>query len=94
VQQFGVGFENVDVDAATGLGVWVARIPGDADSVAELALLQLLAIVGRLDETREAPRNRRCHLTRTQTTGAGCPDRWPAPTRIHSGKITVSVRTA
>jgi lactate dehydrogenase-like 2-hydroxyacid dehydrogenase len=55
VQQFGVGFENVDVDAATGLGVWVARIPGDADSVAELALLQLLAIVGRLDETREAP---------------------------------------
>lgn len=58
MQQFGVGFENVDVDAATGLSVWVARIPGDAggnaNSVAELALLQLLVLVGRLDETREA----------------------------------------
>lgn len=63
VQQFGVGLEKVDVPAATELGVWVARIPGDvggnADSVAELAVLQLLALVRRLDETREALRNRR-----------------------------------
>jgi phosphoglycerate dehydrogenase-like enzyme len=63
VQQFGVGLEKVDVTAATELGVWVARIPGDAggnaDSVAELALLQLLALVRRLDETREALWNRR-----------------------------------
>jgi phosphoglycerate dehydrogenase-like enzyme len=63
VQQFGVGLEKIDVMAATELGVWVARIPGDAganaDSVAELAVLQLLAIVRRLDETREALWNRR-----------------------------------
>src|SRR5487761_1202696 len=63
VQQFGVGLESVDVQAATDLGVWVARIPGDAggnaDSVAELALLQMLAITRRLDEAREALWNRR-----------------------------------
>ncbi len=63
VQQFGVGLEKVDVQAATQQGVWVARIPGDAggnaDSVAELAVLQLLALVRRLDETREALWNRR-----------------------------------
>jgi len=63
VQQFGVGLEKVDVQAATELGVWVARIPGDAggnaESVAELAMLQLLALTRRLDETREALWNRR-----------------------------------
>ena len=63
IQQFGVGLEKVDVAAATELGVWVARIPGDAggnaDSVAELALLHVLALVRRLDEAREALWNRR-----------------------------------
>jgi len=63
VQQFGVGLEKIDVAAATEQGVWVARIPGaaggNADSVAELAMLQLLALVRRLDETREALWNRR-----------------------------------
>lgn len=66
VQQFGVGLEKVDVAAATELGVWVARIPGDvsgnADSVAELAVLQLLALVRRLDETRQALTSRRWEL--------------------------------
>jgi lactate dehydrogenase-like 2-hydroxyacid dehydrogenase len=94
VQQFRVGLEKVDLEAATQQGVWVARIPGNADSVAELALLQLLALVRRLDETTETPWNRRCRLVCIQTTGPGCSDRWPAPTRIHSSKITVSVRTA
>lgn len=63
VQQFGVGLEKVDVAAATELGVWVARIPGDAggnaDSVAELALLHLLALTKRLDEARAALTERR-----------------------------------
>src|SRR5579859_3408874 len=63
VQQFGVGLEKVDVAAATELGVWVSRIPGDAggnaDSVAELAVLQMLALTRRLDEAREALWNRR-----------------------------------
>lgn len=58
VQQFGVGLERVDVGRATELGVWVARVPGhvggNADSVAELALLLLLALVKRLDEARAA----------------------------------------
>jgi phosphoglycerate dehydrogenase-like enzyme len=63
VQQFGVGLEKVDVAAATELGVWVSRIPGDAggnaDSVAELALLAMLALTRRLDQAREALWNQR-----------------------------------
>jgi phosphoglycerate dehydrogenase-like enzyme len=51
------------VAAATELGVWVSRIPGDAggnaDSVAELALLQMLALTRRLDQAREALWNQR-----------------------------------
>jgi len=58
VHQFGVGLDRVDVAAATELGVWVARVPGDiggnADSVAELAVLELLALSRRLDESRAA----------------------------------------
>ncbi len=56
VHQYGVGLEKVDVKRATELGVWVARVPGEAsgnaDSVAELAILQLLALLRRLDEAR------------------------------------------
>ncbi len=56
VHQFGVGLEKVDVERATELGVWVARVPGDAgangDSVAELAILLLLALVRRLADTQ------------------------------------------
>lgn len=63
VQQFGVGLEKVDIEVATASGVWVVRIPGDvsgnADSVAEHAVLLLLALVRRLDEIRQALRERR-----------------------------------
>lgn len=63
IQQFGVGLERVDVAAATELGVYVARIPGDAggnaDSVAEIALLHVLALARRLDELTAALRERR-----------------------------------
>jgi phosphoglycerate dehydrogenase-like enzyme len=63
VQQFGVGLEKVDVAAATELGVYVARIPGDAggnaDSVAEIALLHVLALARRLEELTVALRERR-----------------------------------
>ena len=48
IQQYGVGLELIDVDAATEHGAWAARIAGDAsgdaDSVAELAVLHLLAL--------------------------------------------------
>src|SRR5579885_1183955 len=58
VQQFGVGLENVDIDAATAAGVLVARLPGDvtgnADSVAELAVLLTLTLSRRLDGARQA----------------------------------------
>jgi phosphoglycerate dehydrogenase-like enzyme len=58
VHQFGVGLEGVDVPAATELGVWVCRVPGDlggnADSVAEIAVLHLLALARRLDAARDA----------------------------------------
>lgn len=58
VQQYGAGTERVDVPAATAHGVWVARLPadltGNADSVAELAVLHVLAGVRRLGEARSA----------------------------------------
>ena len=63
VHQFGVGLENVDVPAATEHGVLVARVPGDnggnADSCAELAVLLLLALARRLDESRQVLAERR-----------------------------------
>jgi phosphoglycerate dehydrogenase-like enzyme len=63
VQQFGVGLEKVDVAAATAMGVYVARIPGDAggnaDSVAEVAVLHMLALGRRLGELTVALRERR-----------------------------------
>jgi len=53
VHQFGVGLDRVDVARAGELGVWVARVPGDqggnADSVAELTILLLLALMRKLD---------------------------------------------
>ncbi len=63
IQQYGVGLEKIDVAAATRAGVWVCRLPGDqtgnADSVAELAVLLLLAAMRRLDEVRAAFREQR-----------------------------------
>ena len=63
IQQFGVGLETVDVDAATRAGVWVARIPsagtGNAESVAEHALLLMLALARKLPQAGEAMRGRR-----------------------------------
>jgi phosphoglycerate dehydrogenase-like enzyme len=61
IQQFGVGVEKVDVAAATDRGIWVARLPGDlagnADSVAEIAVLHLLTLSRRLDEARQTLRD-------------------------------------
>ena len=58
VHQYGVGLEKVDIARATELGVWVSRVPGDAsgnaESVADLAVLLLLALTRRLDEARAA----------------------------------------
>jgi phosphoglycerate dehydrogenase-like enzyme len=51
VQTIGTGYENVDVPAATRLGVWVAHMrasaTGNAESVAEHAIFLLLALARR-----------------------------------------------
>jgi phosphoglycerate dehydrogenase-like enzyme len=58
IQQFGVGLETVSIDAATRAGVWVARIPsertGNAVSVAEHALLLMLALSRGLERTKRS----------------------------------------
>jgi phosphoglycerate dehydrogenase-like enzyme len=52
VQTLSDGYEAVDIEAATELGVWVSYAPaditGNADSVAEFAVLLLLAAVRRV----------------------------------------------
>jgi phosphoglycerate dehydrogenase-like enzyme len=63
VQQFGVGLDTVDIEAATRFGVWVARVPGsvsgNAASVAEHALLLMLTLSRRMPEAHQAFLNRR-----------------------------------
>lgn len=57
IQQLGVGVDSVDVEAATKAGVWVANVPGagsgNAESVAELAILQMMTLSRRLDKARK-----------------------------------------
>jgi phosphoglycerate dehydrogenase-like enzyme len=63
VQQFGVGLDAVDIEAATRLGIWVARVPssisGNAASVSEHALLLMLLLSRRMDEAQRALAGRR-----------------------------------
>ena len=54
IQQFGVGVDNIDLDAAAGEGVWVANMPGlNAVPVAEHAVALLLALARRLPEAQK-----------------------------------------
>jgi phosphoglycerate dehydrogenase-like enzyme len=57
IQQLGVGLDPVDIDAATKYGVWVARVPGagsgNAESVAELAIMFMLTLARRLTQLRK-----------------------------------------
>lgn len=54
IQTASDGYETVDMDAATELGIWVSYSPGDgsgnADSVAEYAVMLLIAANRRLGE--------------------------------------------
>jgi len=54
IQMASAGYEGVDVDAATKAGVWVGSAPttktGNGESVAELAVLLMLAVSRRLNE--------------------------------------------
>lgn len=57
IQQLGVGLDNVDIEAATKYGVWVANVPGagsgNTESVAELAIAMMLTLGRKLDEARK-----------------------------------------
>jgi len=50
IQQFGVGLEGVDIEAAKELGIYVANVPGaNAISVAEHAIFLMLALARKFN---------------------------------------------
>jgi phosphoglycerate dehydrogenase-like enzyme len=63
VQQYGAGLDTVDIPAATRRGLYVANVPsagtGNAESVAELSLLFMLALARRYPQAREALQQRK-----------------------------------
>lgn len=60
VHKMGAGVNTIDVDAATGLGIAVANMPGaNAPSVAEGTVLLMLAALRRLPELDRATRQGR-----------------------------------
>lgn len=63
VQQYGVGLEIVDIDAATRAGVLVANIPsvgsGNAESVAELAVSLMMMLGRQIPTAQQRFRERR-----------------------------------
>jgi phosphoglycerate dehydrogenase-like enzyme len=75
IQQFGVGLEGVDRNAAAERGIPVNNVPahdsGNADGVGEVALLHLLALTRRYHAGRESLETRRLgHPIGTALTGA------------------------
>jgi len=49
ISRYGVGYDNVDVEAATAAGIWVARVPDYCtEDVSDHALALLLACVRRI----------------------------------------------
>lgn len=60
IQQWGAGIEGVDLAAAAARGIWVANVPsahtGNADSVAEHAVLLMLALLRQLPAAQVAVR--------------------------------------
>jgi len=49
ISRYGVGYDNVDVDAATRKGIWVARVPDYAiEDVSDHALAMLMACVRKI----------------------------------------------
>lgn len=63
IQQFGAGLDAVDIDAATRQGIPVANVPaagtGNAESVAEIAILLMLTLARRFPETQQSIRDKR-----------------------------------
>jgi phosphoglycerate dehydrogenase-like enzyme len=69
VQQYGAGLDTVDIPAASRFGVYVANVPsagtGNAESVAELSVLFMLALA------RKYPRAQECLQQRMLGTPMG-----------------------
>ena len=63
IQTVGTGYDNVDLAAATELGIWVSNMPasrtGNAESVAEHAILLMLALSRQLSAAQAALREHR-----------------------------------
>jgi phosphoglycerate dehydrogenase-like enzyme len=71
VQQFGAGLDSVDIPAATRAGVFVANVPsagtGNAESVAELSILFMLALSRKYPQTQESIQQRKLGAPMGQT---------------------------
>ena len=51
VSEYGIGVDNIDVAAATALGVWVANVPGFcAEEVSDHAIAMVLSLARRLPQ--------------------------------------------
>ena len=61
--RYGIGLDNVDLDAATEAGVAVVNLPGcNADAVAEQAVALMLAAARKLSYQQEMMKARRCQV--------------------------------
>jgi len=55
IQQYGVGLEGVDIEAASEKGIFVANVPSlNADSTAEHGIFLMLALARRYNETQRS----------------------------------------
>ena len=63
MQQFGAGLDVVDIAAASANGIYVANVPaagtGNAESVAEVAVMHMLALSRRYAAAQESLQNRK-----------------------------------
>jgi phosphoglycerate dehydrogenase-like enzyme len=63
IQTVGTGYDHIDLAAAGELGIWVAHVPsaetGNAESVAELAILLMLALARQLPAAQQGLREKR-----------------------------------
>ncbi len=63
VQQFGAGLDTVDIAAATAKGVYVANVPaagtGNAESVAEVAVMHMLLLARRYAAAQQSIKDRK-----------------------------------
>jgi D-3-phosphoglycerate dehydrogenase len=69
ISRYGVGYDNVDVEAATRAGIWVARVPDYAtEDVSDHAAALLLACVRKLSYRDRRVRQGGWNLSKEQTS--------------------------